>query len=579
MPRTLLILCLLSVFPLLLNAQANFIEGKIYERENRETVPYAKVYNKSIQKRTLSNETGYFRIEIGSYSDTILIDVIGFRSKWIKISEKTTFYEIVLEENTQLLGEVVVKPEDNTYLYKLLLDCGKKPSGTRKNSRVYYELKSYVNNNQIELVENFYNGTLLGYDLDALSLKTGRFALRNFNNTFFGSMESSKAIVMLKLFKKNRYFPESPFELNAKQLRASYWLSLHSKYRDEALDSIYVVDFSPKDTSGGFFKGRVWISKHSRNILKTELHCVHAKVHPFRAIFPSDTLRNLDLHITKSFEQMGGKMYFKQVDFSYNIMYSNRKNKTYQTSTRAVLHAYDPEDIFILPEFKFYESSDYVKINAIPYNSYFWENHNELKVSEQKNENELFYNDPTSTTNRTVFANGKFKKGLRESPYITWSQNRIRFREFTTDTTEVISNPLRPGIVSEKYNLGVKVFMDINFFPDTMQVITSTVFDPFESYYRLPLDAAALYFINVYFDLVEAERRELDDAIARSDRKVATIQELYLKSQYRVDALQRKYFQEAGHGTNEKSMAKWNQLVYEKLNINNLDLFAPYPVK
>lgn len=575
MIRILLSLLLISTFTSLLNAQGNFIEGKIYEQVSGGFVPYAKVYNKSIKKRTLSNEEGYFRIEIGSYTDTVTIDVIGFKSKQVVLIDQTNFYEVFLEENAQLLGEVTVRPEDNTYLYELLSGCSKTQVSTRKYSKVYYELKSYVNDKQVELVENFYNGTMLGYDLDALNLKTGRFALRDFNKTFFGSMESSKAIVMLKLFKENTYFPESPFELSKKKLKNAYHLSLHSKYQDEQLDSIYVVDFYPRDTSGKFFKGRVWVSYKDQNIVKTELHCPHARIHPFYAIFPNDTIQNLDLHITKTFEKIGGKMYFKHVDFSYNTAYKNRNNKAYNASTRAVLYAYDPGEAFILPEFNFYAATDYQKINAVPYNGYFWKNHTELKVSEQQNENEDFYTNPVSTTNRTIFATGKFAKGILESPYIAWSGKRIRFRELVADSSLAIA-PNRSATVSEKYNFGVKIFMDINLFPDSIQVITSTIFDPVVSYYRLPMDQAALYFINVYFDLVEVERRALENAINRSDRKPETIRELYLQSQYRIDFMQQKYFKEVEHGQDEKAMAKWNQVVFEQLNINNYALFSPY---
>lgn len=411
----------------------------------------------------------------------MLIEVIGFKKRWLKIESLNAFYDVSLEENAQLLGEITVKPEDNALLYKLLEDCRKKQSGKHQTSKVYYELKSFVENQQVELVENFYNGSIYGYELDGLALKTGRIALRDFDQTFFGSMESSRAIIMFKLFNDNAYFPTSPFELREKKFKDQFYLRLQGRYLDDRRDSIYVVDFVPRDKSGTHFSGSIWINLRTKGILKTELHCEHARRHPFLPLFPSDTIQNLDLHITSSFEEIDGKMFFRHIDFSYETTYQNRSNATYKAFTQAILYAYDFGREFVLPKFNFAEVSDFKKISAVPYNAYFWKNHDELKTSDQQGQNEKFYNDPRSTTNRSIFTHGKFDRGIYESSYLTWNGKRIRLREFSADQTEKTVNPRGGIIVSELYNLSASIYMDINQYKDSLQVTTTTVFDPYKA--------------------------------------------------------------------------------------------------
>lgn len=568
---------LVSLLPACVFSQGTFIEGRVSVKGTGETIPYAKVYNLALRKSILSDENGYFRMPVRSYSDSVQVRMVGFRTAWIDLNAKTDFYEVYLEENARLLSEVTIRPEDNAYLYKLMSDCRRNAPGGLNRSKMYFELKSFVENKQVELVESFYNGEVSGYDLEALHLKTGRFALRDFDHTFFGSLESSKAITMFKLTKDNAYFPIGPFELSAKELRSAFRLHLAGKYRDEQLDSVYIVEFTPKDPSGKYFRGRAWITQNKKELIRTELHCEHATRHPFLPIFPTDTIQNLDLHITRSFEKVGGKMCFRHIDLHYETTYKNRSNTTYKALTQAVLFAYDFERRFVPPTFTFPEIQDFKKISAVPYNGFFWQNHDELKLSDRKDQNEAFFNSPASTTNRTIFSGGKFDRGIYEAPYLTWSKDRrIRFREFSADQSERKPNPRSTVIVSELYNLEAKVYLDVYPFPDTLQILTTTVMDPYESYYKLPMSKAALYFINVYFDLVEIERRTLESAIASSDRKPATIDRLYYESERRQQYMEAKYFREAEHGQNEKGMEKWNRIVFESLGIDNLGMLNPY---
>ncbi|MBL0052424.1 MAG: hypothetical protein IPP29_13395 [Bacteroidetes bacterium] len=68
----------------------------------------------------------------------------------------------------------------------------------------------------------------------------------------------------------------------------------------------------------------------------------------------------------------------------------------------------------------------------------------------------------------------------------------------------------------DMYDLNVKLFVDVNTIADTVNIMTAAVFDPYKSYYKFPVTNASLCFINIYFDLVEIERRELDVELQRA---------------------------------------------------------------
>ncbi|MCC6726821.1 MAG: carboxypeptidase-like regulatory domain-containing protein, partial [Saprospiraceae bacterium] len=200
-------------------AQNQTIEGKVTNKLTGETIPYANIYNKTLQKGTISNDDGYFRLEISGPKDSVLVSFLGYKSQYIPLSTSRRVYEVLLEESGLLLNEIVVTPKLSHYLYDRLSECRKQPSRVKKTAKAYYGLKTYRDDQQIELVESFYNLDLQGYDVAEMKLKLGRFALQPYADRFFVSMESSLAIAMLRLLDDNDQYPTSPLVLNKKQLK------------------------------------------------------------------------------------------------------------------------------------------------------------------------------------------------------------------------------------------------------------------------------------------------------------------------------------------------------------------------
>ena len=231
-------------------------------------------------------------------------------------------------------------------MFELVQASKKSISSIERKSKAYYELKSYVDVSQIELVEGYYNIDVKGYSLMNLHLKAGRIALSTNRNSFFVSLESSRALLMLNLFDRNDYFPINPMELSKSKLRKNYYLDLESKYLDGTNDSIYIIDYKPKVTTGLFFNGKIWINKTKNHLIKITLNCANTLKHPFLPLNLMDKISNVSFNITQSFSTSNGQVVFNHTDFIYKTDYVSRigitEEQKYTVLTLSLIHISEP---------------------------------------------------------------------------------------------------------------------------------------------------------------------------------------------------------------------------------------------
>ncbi|KAA3624794.1 MAG: carboxypeptidase-like regulatory domain-containing protein [Bacteroidetes bacterium] len=567
------------VIPFNLFCQTSLISGKILNQKDGQPIPYANIFNQTTQKGTISNLDGFFQIEITGPKDSVLISFIGFRNSYIKFQTGRKFYEIKLEESLQLLNEIVVTPKENSFLFDLIDSCKKNASENTSNSKAYFELKTFRNDIQLELVEGFYNAGSRGYELNKLDLKASRIALQTYHNRFFSSLESSRAITLFKSLKKSPYFPSDPPNLSKRKAKRNFFLYLEKKYLNNEGDSIFVIEFQPRNQSKAMFSGQIWINKTKMDFIKIKSICKNCKTHPFLPLFPSDSIIGVDLEITKSFKPHNKEMVFNHIDFTYQINYKSRISKpeelNFSIRTNAVLFAYNHLETFFIPKFSFSSPlvGDYRKINAMPYNKFFWENHDEYCLNDQQQMNQAFFAE-ASHTNNTIFNPGpQFNKGFLEHPFVHWSPNRVSFSEIRTDTIE------QPFISPEEdqFNLAVKIFLDINTYQDSTNILTATVFDPYDSYFYPPINDVTNCFINMYFDWCEIQRRNFQKTLETSVSSPETMNDI-IEDFYRNFNQQRRMFlKKLKLGNNEAEMEKWNAYIYQELGIDNFRIFDPFP--
>lgn len=552
------------------------IEARIFDFASQKPVAYAKVYNKQNQIGTLSNSNGYFKLENVGLNDTLLISFVGYDPLIITGKNAAEKDSIFIYPKTEILGEVVIL-SDNTFLYELISNCKKAEHHQTKTAKTYFELESYINKRQVELVECYYNGIFSGYDVNQLKLKNGRFALAPFNQRLFLSTQTSEAFILNKLMEKGAYFPAGPMASPQKKLKKEFHLNLESKYKSENQHTIYVIYYEPKDTSGNFFSGSIWIDSTQNAVLKITHEIQQAAIYPFALIGRSDSLTHVSLEISKTFQSFEDHYYLQSIDFNYSFQYKYRENDSVQTiASSAILYVYDYENEFRLPYFHFTESmyGDYVKILATPYNDFFWKNIREFKMNDEQQKNDAFFRQ---NGNNTLTARNLSKADSAqwsfEKPYIFWSENRVIFKE---DLNNNIAQTKIGGVPSDFYNLKVQLYLDVNLFNDTLHILSSTIFDPFETYFYYPVNPVSLTFINIYFDLMEIQRRELEAEILAGPKTESAIAESYQRRIQLTETMSAAYFKETERGNNQKAMLRWNETVKEQLKIDNVEIFNPY---
>lgn len=555
------------------------IEGKVLDYSTRQPVPYAKIFNTTIDKGTISNLDGYFRIPISSVEDVLFVSFMGYKKIQLQLRTDRRYYVIYLQQEDRVLSEVVVGPQDNDYLYDLVAKSRKNQSKKHAVSKAYYELKSFHDSTQIELVEGFYNINVKGCDIEGIDLKAGRLAIQQYAGRYFASLESSRAITQLKTFDKNFYFPISPIEVKKKELKQQFKLRLIAKYVNEQRDSIYHLSFDPKEARGLYYHGELWINKTNETVQKINFLCDSCLKYPFLPIFPSDSIQNVQFNITKTFTEIEGEMYFNHIDFFYVIDYKSRigaaHQREYKIVTNAILYAYDFENKFdiITPDQLPENASDYRKYNATPYNSFFWTYNDEFRLKDETHSNEAFFQTPNAHTNVTVFKKLPDQKtGFFEHPFIQWSTNRILFREFLSDTLPTVQS----GVIYNNYNLKVDYYLDFNTYQDSTHLLSAVLFNPFESFYHLPIDKETQCFINIYFDLCEIVRRKMEKEIRLEPLALSRIKYIYKTYQTQLEKEMNSFFKAVDRGTNRIELEKYNAFVYNELDIDNVALFQLY---
>lgn len=571
-----LILFILLGFSLSGYAQKQVISGSLRDEKTSAPIPFANIYNKNNGQGTLSNLDGYFVLRNIKPQDTVVISFIGYEKIVLTSSHSIIDTTLQMIPRHEQLQEITVMADDS-YLYEMVARCKKGAKPVSLSAKTYYLLQSSENGRQIESVESYYQGDFLGYNVDKLHLKEGRIALQKIDNRFFLSTESSKAIYLHKLLNNNQYFPTSPFELSKRKLKKNYDLFLESKYLSDDSTKVYVIDFEPKDSLGNFFAGKVWLDSLKNIILKTNLQISDARVHPFLPVGFADSIEQVDLNLTKNYALVNNELRFTSVDFKYDVTYRNQQDARLNVNTNAVLYAYDYDSQFLLPKFEFTDGTyaDYRKIQAVPYNDFFWENINEFTMSDLTSKNEQFVKSTSTLRGDDLFnGNRYFQQGFFENPYVFWKKDRVIFKEDYLN--EIGNNPaIRSSIPADLYHLEVQIYMDVNELNDSLHYLTQTVFDPFKSYYHLPLDREGHAFINMYFDLAEIYRRELDEEL-RKQKDPQRMMALYEAKIQQLKLQQQLFLKDTDHGTNRPGMEKWNTYIAVKLQMDNVELFGLY---
>jgi len=545
--------------------------GMIRSKSDDSPVSFAVISNIDLQIATVSGADGYFEIAVEEAGNNLKISVIGFKTKEVFIKPTDEIHIILLEEAYGELPEVLVFADISDQLAKIVSECRKNFNNDVLKSKAFFQLKSFVNDKQVELVETYNNATVWGGDITSLGLKTGRLGLSSFDLGYWVSTAVSRSMLLEKTTDNNENYPLSPLQRSLPRMKKEWRFSLENVYTETNGDSVYVISAKPRELDKERFNARFWVNKKNTTFLKLELQLDSISTHPFQPLFPTDTIQNLNLRVSKVFAGEK-KTHTELVDFDADIFYSNRDGEKYKVDIKSFIYCYDWNDLFILPfyEVEAIKNSDYRMISALPHNSLFWEKYNRFSKAEIDSSGDLFYYKKAELTNRSLFSrNQQMKMGFFEQPYFKWSEKkRLRLK--------VVSAPVASNsrvMNKHAFSFNVLAFFDLNIFDDTTQILSTTTIDPFNSYWDRTYTVEADVFFNIYTDLIEMKRREIYEDMLRNptpDR----MKELYERYLFEASLLRSRYFQEVSPGIDQKMLRKWNDMVLYKLDIDNMKIFG-----
>lgn len=554
---------------------AQTLRGRLVDAQSGKALAYGSIQSFPSGSATLADEQGFFALQVAAGDDSLQARLLGYQPLRLAFRPGDSTRILLLQPQVWQLAEVTVRAESDDWLYPLLASC-KTRNPENLSTRAYYELSSELGGRQVELVEGFYNAQLQGAELRKLKLKAGRLALQPIDRRLFANTETALALGEMPLFSQAKYLPGNPFGLSENRLRRHYQLYQQQGYRLETGDSVVVIRFVPRKHKEEWFEGEVGLVLGRNEPHFVQLRCSKAAVHPFVPLSPGERLSNVSLELSRSLVPGPTGMRLEKLEMRYGVTYSNQRGQEYPVVSRALLYCYAPEQPFFIPPVDFGEVdglSDYLRINAQPYQAVFWEHSRETRIEDVQGRNAAFFKDPRSITNVNLFTNQPLLgKGLIERPFTHWDGRRLIFNGSTE--RPLPTDPRKREVRVDDFHLQVVLYLDLHPLGDSLHWQTATIFDPYRSYFYLPIGPKEQCFINLYFDLMEMERRKLEAALAASDRQQKTLLALYEAANESARQMAEAYFKDAMLGNNRKGMESWNEKVKQALGINNLEAFG-----
>jgi hypothetical protein len=188
------------------------------------------------------------------------------------------------------------------------------------------------------------------------------------------------------------------------------------------------------------------------------------------------------------------------------------------------------------------------------------------------NRDDLLFNSESATYGKNFMKNLTNNESyllIGRPKHIFWHPNeRIEIEEIKTlpDDSVAFCIHFAPNAL---YRFNSQIFLDINTINEVNYCTSYSVFNAGNSYLRVPNDTLTQIFTNIYFDIIEIERREMQDKLDANTYTLKQIDEIYYATLDKIDEAVNNYFEDVVLWTNINGLKKWNQYVYENLGIDN----------
>jgi hypothetical protein len=479
---------------------------------------------------------------------------------------------------TQEVTEVVVNNGNQAALAQLLLRAIEVESPKSDSVQAYFEVRSFLDDQQIELVEAYFHLKQGAFGPIQSTLKTGRFALFPYENRYFASHATANALLQFNLSQPNPLFPYSPFNVGRRPQKFFRFLLADSVLTSNS-DTLLEIKFFPKKVDGTSFSGTAWIDPKTQELAQVFLNCQHCAQQPFVALFVADSLQQIDFQVQIAFGSKKDGAPLTHLKAFYDITYLSRVRKDNSHLAHyhgeASIQVYKDQINTTAPHFEFLPGVDvYRKIMAFPYAAEFWlHNPAPFPAENQALRNQVFYQKAT-ISNQLIAERSIRHNRIFEHPFIPWSTQRVLLREELPENIGQSNKHMAD--ISPLYQLEVQLFYDLLETKDSLVLLSSCVIDPYQTYYKLSVDPTVNCFINMYFDLCEIERRKFESACRKGVLNLQQINAIYIDTKQGLDEVLNEFLAQVDRGQNRKAMLKWNEVIKAELGIDNVALFALY---
>lgn len=138
------LLFLLAIFSFCAIAQEqNKVTGKVIDKLTKEPLPFVSIGVLGQKKGTLTDENGKFIIFINKKTDTLVVSYVGYHKLLYKVKQiNLQHVTIELEDQSELFGEVLIKPKENPAL-RIINAAVKNRAKNNQENLTAFQYKNY----------------------------------------------------------------------------------------------------------------------------------------------------------------------------------------------------------------------------------------------------------------------------------------------------------------------------------------------------------------------------------------------------------------------------------------------------
>ena len=542
----------------------NELTGIVVNNSSIERVKYCVITSYKTGETFLTNPEGVFRIPYTTDEDTLVFFALGFQSLVKPVTELRQDQEVFLIElSAKNLKDrpKIASAELFSYIKDAAKNLRKKPVN---NSRAYLEYLSSIDNKDFEFSRFYYNVLVQGSKVLDMNIKHGRVSMAP-NQSGLINLVPSKSLIRQAPVQNSKSFPANPLQPSVEKEGENLWDFVEGTHANS--DSIIHIVFTKlKKDDNSLCEGEIWINKVSYDIFHLSLKSNNVGIHPFVGR-PEDSITQVSIETNYHFDNTShhrGKLLY--IDFSYAFDFlsgiASQKNKN-RIATEGLVHFYNFDRPFFIPRRNPSELyDDYFKAGMVPFDSTFWNLTNGLVLTQRQwdkfariTESGISYNYRLPKKDKAI------SETLFRQNNVTW--NKDSYLDLDADESQD----------SIRADLSVYIYFDLNTFNDSLVFNTITILDRLSTKFNLEYNKQNLVFQNVYFDLCEIVRLNLDIKLKQL-QNIEDMGKAHEVSMKDLISITGKFKKETNLGANIHKLKKWSDLVYDRTGVDNFKTFG-----